>query len=73
MTISTILQSQLVDGIGSVVITDVVQDPVTSNYVRQIRVYAPADATGNTALVFTLQLSSPVQTGIELTAPAALF
>ena len=73
MTISTLLQTQLIDTIGSVVITDITQDPVTSNYVRQIRVYAPPDASGNVALVFTLQLSAVAQSSIELTAPAALF
>jgi hypothetical protein len=73
MTISTILQEQLIDGIGSVVITPVVQDLVTSNYVRQIRVYAPPDGNGNVALVFTLNLSATVQANVELTAPAALF
>jgi hypothetical protein len=73
VTISTLLQTQLIDTIGSVVITDITQDPVTSNYVRQIRVYAPPDASGNVALVFTLQLSAVAQSSIELTAPAALF
>ena len=73
MTVSTVTQTTLVDGVGSVVITDVVQDPVTMQYVRQIRAYSPSVDTADPVLQFTLQLSAPTAALIELVAPAALF
>ena len=72
-TISTVIQQTNLDQVGSVVITAVTQDPISGEYIRQIRVYSPADVNGNIVLVFTLQIAAAAESSIELTAPAALF
>jgi hypothetical protein len=72
-TISTIIQQTNLDQVGSVVVTEITQDQTTNEYMRQIRVYAPPDVNGNTALVFTLQVAAVAQSGVELVAPSALF
>lgn len=73
MAITTLLQTQLVDGVGSVIITSITQDPDTNLWTRQINVYGQAEQSGTPPLLFTLQLSSDTQAAVELTAPSALF
>lgn len=73
MTVTTVIQKTQVDGVGSLVITDITQDPTTGNYVRQIQAYAPPDSSGNVALMFTLLVTSPTEAAIELTAPSVQF
>lgn len=68
MTIQTIVQSQIIDGIGSIVMTDITQDPDTSNYIREIRVF-DTDAK----LIYTMRVIAVTRTAIELTAPPQLF
>lgn len=68
MTIQTIVQSQIIDGIGSIVMTDITQDPDTNNFIREIRVF---DTT--TKLIYTLRVIATIQTAIELTAPPQQF
>jgi hypothetical protein len=72
-SISTIIQQTNLDQVGSVVITGITQDPISGEYVRQIRIYSPADVNGNIALVFTLQVAAVAESSIELVAPSALF
>jgi hypothetical protein len=73
MAISTIVQRTAVDAITSVVITAVVQDPISHLYLREIRVFGQPDVNGDPVLQFTLSLSGATQAQVELTAPAAQF
>jgi len=73
MTVTTVVQETLVDAVNNVVITPIIQDPVSMLWLRQIQVYSPPDASGNPVLQFTLELSSATEANIELVAPAALF
>lgn len=68
MTIQTTLQTQVVDGLGSIVMTDITQDPNTSNYLREFRLFDPAGA-----LVYTLRVVAASKVAIELTAPPQTF
>lgn len=70
-TQTTTVQAVAVDGVGSTVMTEIVENP-PGTFTREIRVF---DDTGGLAAkqVFTLRISSPVKTAIELTAPTQVF
>lgn len=70
-TQATTVQTVAVDGVGSTVMTDIVESP-PGTFTREIRIFD--DAGGLAAKqVFTLRISSTVKTAIELTAPAQVF
>ena len=70
--VSVLTQAVIVDQITAVVITDIVQDPDTAEFVREIRAYAGLGST-DAPPTFVLRLTSTVQNNIELTAPAVQF
>jgi hypothetical protein len=72
MTVSTIVQQTVVDVVGSVVLSEITQDPVTFLWLRSISVYSPADSNGNISLQFTLTVSGATQANVELMAPGAI-
>jgi len=71
--VSVLTQAVIVDSVMQTVITDIVQDPDTAEFVREIRVYAGVGSTTDQPPTFTLRLTSTVQANIELTAPAVQF
>lgn len=77
MAITTLLQTQIVDGVGSVVISPVTQDVSgddwSGQYGRTIQVFGPESNDGGAQLLFTLQLYSDDEQNIELTAPSSQF
>jgi hypothetical protein len=72
MSVSTIVQQTVVDAVGSVVLSSIIQDPDTFLYLRTIQVYSPADVNGNIALQFTLKVSGATQANVELMAPSPI-
>lgn len=73
MSITTLVQVQLVDSVGSIVATDITQDSDTSLFIREFRVYSVPDGEGNITLLYTLRVSATAKNSIELTAPAIQF
>lgn len=76
MTISTTQQSVTVTKIGSVVITDTVEDEDDEGntiYVREVRVYNEAAGSATMTLQFTLRLTGDTANAIELQAPMQTF
>ncbi len=71
MSIDTIIQKTTVDGISSVVVTDITQDPTTNLYVRELRLMDMSQP--NPLLQFTLRLVSTSRAALELTAPSQTF
>jgi hypothetical protein len=70
-TITTIVQETQVDGVGSIVVTDIVQDQTTSQYVREIRLFDGTGGSGN--LIFTLRMTAPTNVPLEINVPPSLF
>lgn len=77
MAITTLLQTQVVDGVGSVVISDVSQDESgdawNGQHTRTIQVFGVPSGSNPAPLLFTLQLYGETEAAIELTAPSAQF
>jgi hypothetical protein len=77
MSITTLLQQQLVDGVGSVTIGAITQDESgdawNGQYTRTITVYGPAPQSGSTPVLFTLVLYATTEAAIELAAPSQNF
>jgi hypothetical protein len=72
MSVSTVVQQTLVDVVGSVVLSEITQDPVSNLYLRSIQVYSPPDSNGNVSLQFTLTVSGATQANVELMAPGSV-
>lgn len=72
MTVSTIVQETIVDEVGSVVLSPIVQDPDTNLFIRTIQVFSPPDLAGNAAVQFTLRFSGATQANVELSSATAV-
>lgn len=72
MSVTTVIQQTNVDGVGSVVLSPITQDPDTNLFLRNIAIYSPPDANSNVALQFTLKLSGATQAAVELASPTAV-
>lgn len=72
MTVTTIVQETEVDGVGSVVVSPITQDPTSSLWLRTITVNAPPDTNNNVAVQFTLTLSGATQASVEFSLPSAI-
>jgi regulator of protease activity HflC (stomatin/prohibitin superfamily) len=70
VSVSTVIQKQIVDQATSVVVTEIVQDPVTNLYVREIRVM---DSSTPPIVQFTLRMVAATRSALELTAPTQQF
>jgi hypothetical protein len=70
VSISTQIQKTIVDGVTSVVTTEITQDQVTSLYVREIRVM---DNSTPPVVQFTLRCVAATRSALELTAPPQQF
>ena len=72
MAVQTIIQSTLVDTVGSVVLSAITQDPATNLFIRTIQVYALPDINGNVNLQFTLTVSGATQSAVEMSSPVPI-
>jgi hypothetical protein len=65
-------QYELTD-VGDVIVTDIVQDTVAGDYVRDLRVYGPLPEGGDAPLLIQLRLRATTRDKLEVTAPPQAF
>lgn len=74
MTTSTLSVSVDIDGVTSLVISDLVQDLVTGLYVRELRVFGtPAAGSEIKPLVYSLRLNATARESLTVTSPQSTF
>lgn len=73
MTVTTIQQVVEVTEVGMLTATDIVEDPDTHLFVREIRAYGEPVGLGTRPLLFTLKLTASSEAFVQLSAPIQTF
>ena len=74
MTIVTTNQSLNISNVRSVVVTEIVQDTETQQFIREIRIFGEVEGeSGIAPLICSIRVSSATRSRIHISVPASEF